>query len=201
MNGFSEHFEDDLVTDEKGMTVSGDLSDMPPHVTEILPKRYAVIEDGVVANVVMAFVPRDGWQQSDTAQIGDTWDGAEFAAHPTDADVNAERDRRLTQPFTFNGTQFGFGPESKTRISGAATLAGFALGAGAQPGDLLWHGGDTPFSWIADDNTLVTMDAPTAFAFGQAAANHESRIIFAARMLKDAPGGIPEDFADDQYWP
>ena len=115
------------------------------------------------------------------------------------ADVNAERDRRLAADFTFAGIQFQRDAVSVQRISGAATLAGFAIAAGAQPGDLRWHGGDTDFAWIASDNTLVPMDAQTAFAFGQTCANVETRLVFAAKALREMEP-IPHDFADDGYW-
>lgn len=119
---------------------------------------------------------------------------------PTAAEVNAERDRRISAGFTFDGKRFAFDPDSKQRVTGAATLAGFAIAQGAAAGYLLWHGGATPFVWIADDNTLVEMDAPTCFAFGQAAAAHETAHIFAARQLKDI-SPIPADYADDTHWP
>ncbi|OZG69872.1 hypothetical protein BTA51_28965, partial [Hahella sp. CCB-MM4] len=112
------------------------------------------------------------------------------------AQINAERGRRMVEPFTFAGKPFDFSQESKTRISGAGTLAGFSLAAGAQAGDYLWHGGDEPFAWIADDNSVMQMDAQTVFAFGQAAAARVSAIVFAARTLKDA-SPIPADYADD----
>lgn len=119
---------------------------------------------------------------------------------PSSVDVNAERDRRIGAGFSFAGKHFAFDPDSKQRVTGAATLAGFALAQGAVAGNLLWHGGETPFAWIADDNTLVEMDAPTCFAFGQAAAAHETAHIFASRQLKDI-SPIPADYADDAHWP
>lgn len=113
--------------------------------------------------------------------------------------VNAERDRRLRAGFVFQGTLFGFDDVSKSRITGAATLAGFAMGAGAQPGDFFWANADEGFGWIAHDNSVVPMDAQTCFAFGQAAAAHESAHVFAAFALKAI--GVPADFADDRHWP
>ncbi|MDZ4136918.1 MAG: DUF4376 domain-containing protein [Paracoccaceae bacterium] len=116
------------------------------------------------------------------------------------AAVTAERDRRLATTFAFNGARFNSDAPSLARITGAAALAGFAIGAGAKPGDLFWHGGDQPFTWISSDNGLITMDAPTVFAFGRAAASNETAHVFAARTIKDmAP--IPDDFTDDKYWP
>lgn len=47
--------------------------------------RAAIIENGVVVNIAEAdadFAKAQGWIVSDTAAIGDTWDGVEFA-NPT----------------------------------------------------------------------------------------------------------------------
>lgn len=114
--------------------------------------------------------------------------------------INTERDRRIVENFSFGGTAFDFDDKSKSRVTGAATLAGFAIGAGALAGDLLWSGGSGPFTWISKDNSLVTMDAQTCFAFGQAAAAHERAHIFSARALKDMTP-VPANFTDDEYWP
>jgi hypothetical protein len=113
--------------------------------------------------------------------------------------VNAERDRRIAQTFVFQGVRFDLDPASKARVTGAATLAGFALAAGAAAGWLHWHGGTDPFQWIAADNSRVPMDAQTCFAYGQAAAMHESRHIFRAAALKSARP-LPVDWASDAVW-
>ena len=114
--------------------------------------------------------------------------------------INQERDRRIFAGFEFEGKGFDYDAVSKSRITGAATLAGFAQVNGAVVDDLTWHGGSEPFTWIAQDNSLVTMDAQTCFAFGEAAANHESDHIFAALALKNSEVPV-EDFADDTHWP
>jgi hypothetical protein len=113
--------------------------------------------------------------------------------------INAERDRRVRLPFTFMGRRFDADERSIQRISGAATLAGFAIGAGVQPGNRRWHGGSTDFAWISADNEIVPMDAHTVFAFGQAAATNESAHVFAARVLKDS--GVTEGIQNDEHWP
>ncbi|MFN7224426.1 MAG: DUF4376 domain-containing protein, partial [Paracoccaceae bacterium] len=147
-----------------------------------------------------------GWPEAGMAGPGWAFDGETFLppdiATPalTVAMVNAERDRRMSATFLFSGKRYDCDRDSTARITGAATLAGFALGAGAQPGDLRWHGGDADFVWIAADNSFTPMDAPTCFAFGQAAAANQSAHIFAARALKDMDP-IPADFADDTRWP
>lgn len=120
-------------------------------------------------------------------------------AIPMSEKVNAERDRRLSSDFTFNGVAFQRDTKSLQRITGAATLAGFAIAQGAQPGNLRWSNPDRDFMWIASDNSTVTMDAQTAFAFGAAAARVETDLIFAAANLR-AMDPIPEDYADDKWW-
>lgn len=118
----------------------------------------------------------------------------------TAAMVDAERERRLVQDFTFNGVVFQRDPAAVKRISGAGTLALAAIVGGAQPGDLRWHGEQTDFVWIAADNTLVPMDAHTMLAFGQAAAKVETALVFAAKALK-AMDPIPADYATNEaYW-
>ncbi|MBB3949900.1 DUF4376 domain-containing protein [Aureimonas jatrophae] len=115
--------------------------------------------------------------------------------------VDAERDRRIDAGFLFGGTLFQARPADRENILGAASLAHMAVTlSGKKPGDLRWHDGDEDFRWIAADNSLVPMDAPTVIAFGQAAANHKSVHTFAARALKDADP-IPTNFVDDGYWP
>lgn len=114
--------------------------------------------------------------------------------------VNTERDRRLAADFAFQGVMYQRDQVSLARITGAATLAGFAMAVGAPAGFLRWHGGDSDFAWIASDNSVTLMDAPTCFAFGQAAAAVETGIVFAAKALREMDP-IPANFADAGYWP
>ena len=114
--------------------------------------------------------------------------------------VDAERDRRIEAGFSFSAVQFQSRTQDQKRISGAAIMAVAAMMAGAQVGNLRWHGGATDFAWIAADNSIVTMDAQTMFAFGSAAAAHESGHVFAGKSLKGMDP-IPQDFTDDAYWP
>ncbi|NDV53396.1 DUF4376 domain-containing protein [Salipiger sp. PrR003] len=116
------------------------------------------------------------------------------------AAINAERDRRINGGFIFGGVVYQTRPEDRENMAGAATSALAAITDGAQPGDLRWHGGSSDFAWIAQDNTLVPMDAQTMLAFGQAAMAHKQAHIFAARALKDMPEA-PSDITDDALWP
>lgn len=132
------------------------------------------------------------------------WDGEAWQPvpppPPSTDDVDADRDRRIDGGFTLNGVRFQSRPSDRENIAGASTAALAAIMSGAEPGDYRWHGGDSDFAWIAEDNTLHPLDAQTMFALGQAAMAHKQAHIFAARALKDLDP-IPADFADDQYWP
>lgn len=118
----------------------------------------------------------------------------------TPAMVDEHRDSLLVAGFVFSGTAYDFNDRAKANIAGAAQLAFMAVVAGAQPGDLRWHGEDEDFEWIAQDNSNVAMDAFTVIEFGKTAAAHERKHIFAARDLKNMDP-IPLDFTDSQYWP
>lgn len=119
------------------------------------------------------------------------------------SDVDAERDRRIAAGFVFQGVTYQARPYDRENIAGAAQLAFMALAAGAQAGDLRWHGGADPFAWIAADNALVPMDAPTVIAFAKAAAGHQYAHIFAGRAIKDriAQGEVIADVGDGALWP
>lgn len=118
----------------------------------------------------------------------------------TAADVDRERDRRIEAGFSFGGKLYQSRVQDQKRIAGAGTLALAAIVAGAQVGDLRWHGGETDFVWIAADDSFNPMDAQTCLAFGQAAARHETMHVFAGKALKSMDP-IPADYTDDAYWP
>lgn len=131
------------------------------------------------------------------------WDGENWTVEPlrpaTD-DVNVERDRRINGGFDFSGVRYQSGADDRENITGAAVAALAAITAGALPGDLRWHGGESDFMWIAEDNSVHPMDAQTVFAFGQAAMAHKQAHIFTARTIKDMDP-IPPGYTDDAYWP
>jgi len=122
------------------------------------------------------------------------------AREAAERNVDAERDRRIVGGFPFAGHMFQTRAEDRENIAGASTAALAAIMNGAAAGDFRWHGGESEFAWIAEDNTLVPMDAQTMFAFGQAAMAHKQALIFAARTLKDAVE-IPAGYTADEYWP
>lgn len=115
---------------------------------------------------------------------------------PYNETIDRETSRRLSLPFTFNGKLYDRDPTSLQRITGAGSLAGFAVASGSQVGDYRWHGGSTDFSWIANDNSINLMDAQTMFTFSKAAAAVESHLIFRGRSLKDNPVPIQQVYLD-----
>lgn len=141
----------------------------------------------------------DTMEKTARPYIAPVIDPAEMLARARVA-INAERDRRMTSTFAFAGKVFDCDQASLARITGAATLAGFAIAAGAPSGFMRWHEGDADFAWIDADNNLFPMDALTCFAFGQAAANNQSAHIFAAKALKTMDP-IPADYTADKWWP
>ena len=116
------------------------------------------------------------------------------------SEVNVERDSRIGGGFYYGTHKFDWDEAAKARVTGAASLAGFAIGAGAQPNDLRWHGGDTDFGWILQDNTVLPLDAQGMFAVSQAALAHESKHIFAAHEIKRT-GSTGADISKDTRWP
>lgn len=148
----------------------------------------------------------DGSQDHLIAENLEPLTAAQIAAHLhpvrqlTGAEVDAERDRRMDSGIRFKGATFQSRPTDRENITGAAQLAFMAIVGGAKPGDLRWSDPDQDFTWIAADNSLVPMDAPTVVEFGKVAAARKQALIYAARQLKDK-AAIPSDYADDKWWP
>lgn len=134
------------------------------------------------------------------AELGADYEPAPKPEPGTVEQVNEERERRLEADFLFGSKMYQADRISIQRITGAATLAGFAMGAGALAGDLRWANPDRDFGWIASDNTVTAMDAQTTFAFGQTAAGRETSIVFGAKNLREMDP-IPHDYRDDRWWP
>ncbi|MBG6163645.1 hypothetical protein IWQ54_003313 [Labrenzia sp. EL_195] len=116
-------------------------------------------------------------------------------------EVNIERDRRNFLDIVFQGVNFQADQVSRGRIGHVVTSAIAAIMAGAQVGDLSWHGQTDDFAWIAKDNTKVPMDAQTLLSLSQVMAERERRLVVAANSIK-AMDPIPTDFnTNERYWP
>ena len=86
--------------------------------------RFVIIKDGVVVNVIEGEVP--GSVRSDTANIGDLWDGESFSEPIISATIDerlielaALRYTKETSGITVNGTEILTDRESQAMISGA----------------------------------------------------------------------------------
>lgn len=125
---------------------------------------------------------------------------AEQIKREKDVRVTAERDRRISSGVLFQGVLFQSRATDRENIAGAAQLALMATlrGDGAA-GNYRWHGGDEDFVWIAEDNSLVRMDAPTVIAFAKTAAAAKQAYTMIARSLKDLDPA-PDDITDDALW-
>jgi hypothetical protein len=125
-----------------------------------------------------------------------------FIPAATTADVDTERDRRLEIGFTYSGKTFQSDERSIARINGAVSGALVATQSGAQPGDLYWADKTSPFAWIASDNTIMPMDAPTVIEFGQTGMAYVSFLTFRAKAIKDRirAGERIIDVQSDALW-
>lgn len=132
-------------------------------------------------------------------QTREEWEAENGPLEPTGEMVNQERERRKSAGFEFMGYMFDSDQAALQNITGGGSLAGFAMGAGAAAGNMMWHGGVDPFVWITKDNQIIEMDAPSAFGLAQAAAAHISQVTMSARRLKDM-GEIPLDYTDGKHW-
>lgn len=158
-------------------------------------KRINIVRDGITSTISADMANADYCQLlASNVVIEDADDPV------TGADVNAERDRRL-KTFSFGGKLYDFcdGRGSDINIAGAGTLALAAIMAGAQANDLRWADPAVDFSWVAADNSIVTMDAQTCLNFAKAAADWKAKHIRKARALKDM-NPIPADYASDIRW-
>ena len=171
------------------------LESIPEPATKEPQNQYwAYTQDGeFYGSVVASKTDFDAFLKSENLV-----EGEEPKAIISREQINAERDRRIRANFVFNGNPFQFDEMSKQRITGAATLAGFAIGKGAPEGNLRWADPNNDFVFISAEDKFVPMDAQTCFAFGSAAARHETAHIFAASALKKI---APADYEDDKYWP
>jgi hypothetical protein len=179
-------------------------------------QRYAVLDAN--SNVVNITDAEEGFElegftlhpdPNGRARIGGTLLGNGQYKDPSNegqtldllAMVDAERDRRIDFGFQFEGKWFQADDFSAANINGASTAASIAISQGAQPDDLRWSNPNADFAWIAEDNTLLFMDAQTMIAFGLKAVAARSVIIFKARELKNqiVNGEEPDIYADASW--
>ncbi|GJD88175.1 hypothetical protein BHAOGJBA_1688 [Methylobacterium hispanicum] len=117
--------------------------------------------------------------------------------------VDAEVERRTQAGFACHGHHFQSRPKDQDNIRDAYARASRAAAAGAQIGDIFWYGDGKPFGWIAEDNTLVAMDAQAVIEMGDTMGTRKKDLIFAGTELKARirAGAVIANVADDALWP
>ena len=113
--------------------------------------------------------------------------------------VDEERDRRFGMGIQFGGKTIQTRPNDVENIQGMVSFATLSIMSGAQPGDFQWHGQDTDFQWIMEDNSLMRMDAYDIINVGKQLAHRKDFLYKRARELKDM-NPPPTDLSDDVWW-
>lgn len=157
--------------------------------------RFMVIENGIAVNAILAesadAVPGQTLVQSDTASIGDLWDGQTFSAPPVDipaararkvAEIKAERDRRCQQGgFPAAGKWFYSDVFSRGQLTGLV-IAGHNI-----PPGLMWKTMDGSF--IAMTPTLAGQIFASAATQDAATFQRAEELqVFANNV--DSPDGL-----------
>lgn len=116
---------------------------------------------------------------------------------PTNADVDAERDRRILAGNVFTVTGYG-APipligDDKTQqyIDQRGTNAALKLLAG----DIT-----STYEWRDASNTIHTLTVPQMVELADAGAAWVESVIKASWDLKDNPAGIPANYTDNSHW-
>ncbi len=129
-------------------------------------------------------------------EAGDAGAIADYVPPPaTAADVNAERARRILAGRAFDIPGYGLvaveGRDEDVRNLGALGTAALAqIGAGNGAGLMQFRDADN----VIHDLTWAQM-----LALWSASTEYVSALYAASWALKD--DGVPDDFADDAYWP
>ena len=88
---------------------------------------------------------------------------------------------------TFESKSFQLDESSRQNLDSASLLATLAqLNGGGKANDLRWANPNVDFGWIAIDNSILPMDAPTVVNFGKLSAAYYTSLIFTARAMKDS---------------
>lgn len=114
----------------------------------------------------------------------------------TNADVNAERDRRILEGRTFT-TSAGHiavaGDEITTRnLQALAVSAQMRVANGEEY---------TTTQYRDETDTIHDLTQPEVIELWSTAASFVEANFQAAWTIKDDPNGIPDDFTDDKHWP
>ena len=144
--------------------------------------KYAIIENGIVANIAVADAPlAANWIDATGAHIGDVWDGTSFSAPHIEVDINALAQAKLTAindgknaaldgGFTHDGVLYD--SDSKARLA----YLELSLRLGQDP--------TYSTQWKASTGVWITMDA-SLFAALQPAYEAHIQSCFAWQAARD----------------
>lgn len=162
---------------------------------------YAFIRNGIVENVADT-APPPGWSipgmsvvQSNTAKVGDYWNGSTFGPRPVTSEmVNEERAARIERGMTatVNGKVIAVqGRDEDTRnLQGLAFAAQLRIAAGDNLTTTLFRDGNN-VDWALVPGEMLDL-------WSQAAA-YVSRMYQRSWTLK-AANPIPQNYRDDAFW-
>lgn len=102
------------------------------------------------------------------------------------SDVDTIRQSKLYGGYRYQGVRYQSRPEDWTNITTTGLEAATAVANGAKPGDMRWNNPGFDFGWIAENNSVVFMDAPTMYGLYKRGAYYANRTIMRARILKSA---------------
>ena len=130
---------------------------------------YAIIQNGTVANIVMAdadTATANGWIASTGASIGDTWDGTDFARPAKYPDLATGKEMRLQElaqrryEAEEGGTTLGGNPLATDRITQSKITAAYVK-ASADDGFQItaWKTGPGVFSTLTAASIIAAANA------------------------------------------
>lgn len=180
----------------------------------------AVVLDGTVESVIVVADPSftiEGRSvvvlpEGSPVSAGWTYKSGTFQPPPVSppdpnviaALVDAERDRRIAAGFTYQGERFQSRPQDQDNIRDAYLRALATIGRGeGQMGDVMWYGASQPFGWIAEDNSVMALDAPGMVDLGNALGDRKKNLTFAGFAIKERLrlGEVIPDITADALWP
>jgi hypothetical protein len=99
--------------------------------------------------------------------------------------INRTRDTYLANGFLYNGVIYQSRPEDWINLASCGSDAAVAIANGAQRGNYRWFDPQHDFGFIAQNNTVVKLDAYDMRAMYQTGSKVASKVILYARYLKD----------------
>ncbi len=166
--------------------------------------RYAAVDNStIVATVdgVEMTVPNDQANRHRKSIADWEADGNSIAPFVPSTDgltVNGERDRRVASGFTASvSAGSDVFPVDTRNLDDWANIQGLVTYAQV----LLATSPTTSINFRDADNVVQTLTPGEMIEVGLQALAHKQGHYDAAWTLKSTEGGVPADFAEDQYWP